>query len=587
MTIRKKIILTAMAVVLPLLVLLSLLDYIKTRNLLENHFALQRRQLTLNIRNAAQLVDAGYKLLDRMLEDRMKSGFKPFLEAYRNSVMQQGKPVKQMDLQRLKKQLGGKMDLYIINSKNVIIHSTYKKEVGFDLGRIPGFKQKLKKIRLGSKPAFDRITTEISTGKLKKFSYHPTPDHRYLLELGLSSAGFKQYIKELDMQRISNQLTATAPLLNRVRIFNRRGRLLSDPQWKTPETLKALLDSVYKTKQPKEMRADDGKLLHYFLVDLSSSESVVDPSMIIELKYNTDLISEKLNKAALLQIVISATAIILGIAATLFLANNVTGNLKRIIARLNDDSEQISGAAAQVSAAGQNLASNTGSASASLQQSSATLEQMSSIIKQNADNAGIARQLSEETRQTAESGQTVMERMLDIMKKIKDASGETAEIVKAIDEIAFQTNLLALNAAIEAARAGESGSGFAVVADEVRALAQRSTEAARQTADKIAFSVSSIEQGATVSNEVADNLKLIIEKVERVNQLINEVAAAGKEQAKGIDQVNAAVSNLNSSTQSNAASAEQTAGASEELTGQAEELRSIVQTLRNLAGNDG
>jgi methyl-accepting chemotaxis protein len=54
-----------------------------------------------------------------------------------------------------------------------------------------------------------------------------------------------------------------------------------------------------------------------------------------------------------------------------------------------------------------------------------------------------------------------------------------SDITSVIDNIAFQTSLLALNAAVEAARAGDAGKGFAVVASEVRALAQRSSEAAK------------------------------------------------------------------------------------------------------------
>src|ERR1022692_3094256 len=129
-----------------------------------------------------------------------------------------------------------------------------------------------------------------------------------------------------------------------------------------------------------------------------------------------------------------------------------------------------------------------------------------------------------------------MRTMIAAMEGIKVSSDETAKIIKTIDEIAFQTNILALNAAVEAARAGEAGMGFAVVADEVRNLAQRSAQAAKETAAKIEGSLTRTTQGVEISAKVAASLDEITAKVRQVDELVAEVSGASREQTEGIGQ---------------------------------------------------
>jgi methyl-accepting chemotaxis protein len=204
------------------------------------------------------------------------------------------------------------------------------------------------------------------------------------------------------------------------------------------------------------------------------------------------------------------------------------------------------------------------------------------MTKRNAENAQKANDLAQQARAAADKGAGDMQAMSAAMEAIKVSSNDIAKIIKTIDEIAFQTNILALNAAVEAARAGEAGMGFAVVADEVRNLAQRSAQAAKETAAKIEGAIDKGAQGVEISNKVARQLSEIVIKARQVDELVAEVAGASREQTQGITQINAAVGQMDQVTQSNAASAEESAAAAEELNAQAVTMKESVAELMQL-----
>jgi methyl-accepting chemotaxis protein/methyl-accepting chemotaxis protein-1 (serine sensor receptor) len=179
---------------------------------------------------------------------------------------------------------------------------------------------------------------------------------------------------------------------------------------------------------------------------------------------------------------------------------------------------------------------------------------------------------------------TALGAMESSMAAIQDSSTQVGRIIKTIDEIAFQTNILALNAAVEAARAGAAGMGFAVVADEVRNLAQRSAQAARDTAGLIEESIARSAEGTATVERVSQSIQSITASVGKVKTLVEEVSIASQQQSQGIDQVSQAVAQMEKVTQGTAATAEESAAASEELSGQAETAMSVVVRLQQLVG---
>ena len=275
--------------------------------------------------------------------------------------------------------------------------------------------------------------------------------------------------------------------------------------------------------------------------------------------------------------VLLSTALSLGLAW--WVNRGVTRVLARVSSMLQEGSGNVTGTANKVATAGQCLAQGATEQASALEETGAAMEEMSSMTKKNADTAKHASGLSSEAKAAADRGNTAMGKMTQAIHAIQKSAGETAKIIRVIDEIAFQTNLLALNAAVEAARAGEAGRGFAVVADEVRNLAMRSAEAAKNTAAMIEQSVQSAASGVQIAVEVGKSLSEITTANNKVNELVGEIAAASDEQARGIEQVNGAILQMDQVTQQNAGNAEDSAAASGELADQAEQMHAVVAEL--------
>ena len=286
--------------------------------------------------------------------------------------------------------------------------------------------------------------------------------------------------------------------------------------------------------------------------------------------------------------IISILLMSLGAAvATVLIVRSVSNQLRAAAFELRANSEQVLSASSQVASSSQTLSQGATEQAASLEETSASMEEMASMTRRNADGAAQAATLVFETEAAVRQSNESLSGVVTAMGGIRESSGKISKIIKTIDEIAFQTNILALNAAVEAARAGEAGMGFAVVADEVRNLAQRSAQAAKDTAGLIEDAISRSEQGSAQVEQMATVIGAITDKAGKVKSLVDEIAAASRQQTQGIDQVSQAVSQMEKVTQNTAATAEESAAASEELSSQAEMSMQTVSRLEAMVGSGG
>ena len=254
--------------------------------------------------------------------------------------------------------------------------------------------------------------------------------------------------------------------------------------------------------------------------------------------------------------------------------------LARTIAGIKCAADKVATGANEIAAGNADLSARTENQAASLEETAASMEQMTAMVRQTAENAQMASQLTADAEGIVNQGGSMAGDAVSTMHEVSKESQRMVEIISVIEGIAFQTNILALNAAVEAARAGEEGRGFAVVAGEVRLLAQRSASAAKEIRALINRTVEGIHSGADLVDSAGVKIRAAQEAISRVSGVAREIASAAAEQSAGINQVNNAVTQMDSTTQQNAALVEQAAAVAQTLTEQATLLQSSISTFR-------
>jgi methyl-accepting chemotaxis protein/methyl-accepting chemotaxis protein-1 (serine sensor receptor) len=267
-----------------------------------------------------------------------------------------------------------------------------------------------------------------------------------------------------------------------------------------------------------------------------------------------------------------------------FIVTGVDRTLRDNISILARGADEVESAASQTSQSSQVLAKQASVQAAQIEEASASGQEISAMASRNVEHSAEAAELMSQMQEGLQATSEALGDAVTAMDQIGLSGDKIAKIIGVIDRIAFQTNILALNAAVEAARAGEAGMGFAVVAEEVRNLAQRSAEAARDTASLIEQNIQASGTGKVKVHLVADIGNRVFDQFGKVKLLVDGISLGNSEQGKGVSSISKSIIQMEAGTQTSAANAEQSAAAAQQLNAQSSKLRQIAADLGIMVG---
>lgn len=251
-------------------------------------------------------------------------------------------------------------------------------------------------------------------------------------------------------------------------------------------------------------------------------------------------------------------------------------NLSYFLLQIGHSAKQVADGSEQVSTGAQELAKGAAEQASSVEELATAVHNISERVSETAENASAARIQTEQAGVQVSTSSKNMQEMIEAMKVISEKSNQISKIIKTIEDIAFQTNILALNASVEAARVGVAGAGFAVVAKEIRNLADRTSEASKNTTVLIEESAAAVEEGKKAAYVTAGSLTQVVESTKQVIMTVEKIAAATNIQSESITHITTEVGQISNVVQGNSATSEELAAASEELSSQAQVLEELV-----------
>jgi signal transduction histidine kinase/HAMP domain-containing protein len=307
---------------------LTINDYLYTKDNFERESHLLQVQTEQNIRGSFFYKDATSSLFDNILNEKMKAGLLSLVKEYETA----GRDPGLMNISRVRQELGPEYDVYIIDESGIIIQTTYGPELGMDFKSIPSFYQYLTKIRNQDGFFPDRIVREFKgAGEFRKYAYMPTPDHRYVLELGLQGENLMPVSPAADEQGTIARITSVNPYIESFRVFNAVGRKTDDNTVPGEPALTHISTAIRTRSNVEIPDPEHSRIIRYIFVDLQKDQYGSDTSRIVEITYSTKVIDDALARLLLFHLLVAVFAILLGCLLALFISRRVTRPIQEIV----------------------------------------------------------------------------------------------------------------------------------------------------------------------------------------------------------------------------------------------------------------
>ncbi|MBL7896964.1 MAG: SpoIIE family protein phosphatase, partial [Crocinitomicaceae bacterium] len=236
------------------------------------------------VQNLITVYDYGMRMNEIHYEARMEKVSRQFVDFFEDSL----NPVN-ADLYALCAYLDldtSKESVYIIDTNGVIVNTTFLPDLHLDFyARGEGYREYFEKIWAQNDFVTDRFSEEQVTGRIRKWSFIPTKDSLYLIELGFLSAEARQ-LKDMMLETVNNIADKHDDIEEVYLAMQVKGEAFEG----IPDTtLQEVLAEVLQTKKNQRIVTETDSMTVYedlMSIDIVLDETTMFSGMVLYIKSN-------------------------------------------------------------------------------------------------------------------------------------------------------------------------------------------------------------------------------------------------------------------------------------------------------------